>query len=44
MDFKRACKVMEIEHPFDIKQLRHKYHKSALKHHPDRNTDTTEVH
>lgn len=40
MDFKRACKVMEIEPPFDIKQLRHKYHKSALKHHPDRNTDT----
>lgn len=40
MDLKRACKILNLKQPFDIKQLRQKYHKAALKHHPDRNSET----
>ena len=36
----RACEILKIKPPFDTKQLRHKYHQSALQHHPDRNAGT----
>jgi hypothetical protein len=40
MDLKRACELLNIKPPFDMKQLRQKYHQSALQHHPDRNVGT----
>lgn len=40
MDLTRACEILNIEPPFDMKRLKQQYHKAALQHHPDRNTDT----
>lgn len=37
MDFTRACKTLNVTPPFDTKHLKQKYHKAALRHHPDRN-------
>lgn len=39
MDFTRACELLDIVPPFDMKQLKQHYHKCALKHHPDRNIE-----
>jgi hypothetical protein len=37
MDFNRACEILNITPPFDLKRLKQNYHKAALKHHPDKN-------
>lgn len=40
MDLARACEILDIVPPFDMKRLKQKYHKAALQHHPDRSSDT----
>ena len=39
MDFNKACEILDISPPFDMKALKQKYHKAALLHHPDRNSN-----
>jgi hypothetical protein len=36
MDYKQSIHNLNLSEPFSLKQLKHAYHKSCLKYHPDR--------
>ena len=37
MDYKTACKILNLESEFKIKKLRKQYYKMAMLYHPDKN-------
>jgi hypothetical protein len=39
MDFKKACSILSISHDFTLTELKRKYYKESLKHHPDKKGD-----
>ena len=42
MDYKNACKLLELEGKFNESQLKKAYYKKAIKYHPDKNSKTEE--
>jgi hypothetical protein len=39
MDYKSACKILNLKQKFDIKTLKRHYYKAALLYHPDKNKE-----
>ena len=42
MDYKKACKLLELKHKFNEQELKKAYYKKALQYHPDKNSQTEE--
>ena len=37
MNLNSALRILQLDYPFSLAELRHAYYKAALRHHPDRN-------
>uniref|UniRef100_A0A6C0DRF2 J domain-containing protein n=1 Tax=viral metagenome TaxID=1070528 RepID=A0A6C0DRF2_9ZZZZ len=42
MDYKKACEVLQLSQDFDVDLLKQQYRLNALRHHPDKNKDSSE--
>jgi len=43
MDYKTACEVLQLSHPFERDELKQQYRLNALRYHPDKNADSLDA-
>lgn len=43
MNYKTACEVLQLSHPFEREELKQQYRLNALRYHPDKNKDSPDA-